>query len=286
MAKISRIPVITAALALFVSTVAAAEGPARRLTDAEMEHFLRNAQIVSTRPIGEGITGSIRATMTDGTLTHDAQIQIVDEFKEQFRTAKGTELNFRDSWRYNVAAYKVDRLLDLRLVPVSVERRWNGYDAAFTWWVDDVMMDERKRMAKQIVAPNYPCWAGHSQALRMFDQLVENTDRNLGNTLIGKNWRIWAIDHTRAFRRSSRPSTTDLKHIDPTLLHALESLEFTALKREIGRYVQDADIRNMLKRRDALVAHYRGLGERALVSRVEPAVGCLAPGTSSATELR
>lgn len=33
------------------------------------------------------------------------------------------EYNFRDTWQFNVAAYKLDRLLDLRLVPVTIERR-------------------------------------------------------------------------------------------------------------------------------------------------------------------
>ena len=36
--------------------------------------------------------------------------------------------------------------------------------------------------------------------VRMFDQLIYNVDRNLGNLVIDKNWTIWMIDHSRAFR--------------------------------------------------------------------------------------
>ena len=120
-------------------------------------------------------------------------------------TSKGTERNFRDSWTYNVAAYRVARLIDLRMVPVSVERIWNSQAAAFTWWLDDVAMDEEKRMKDKVQPPRTACWLEQMHLMRMFDELIENTDRNLGNVLYTKDWRLWAIDHTRAFRRSSVP---------------------------------------------------------------------------------
>ena len=40
--------------------------------------------------------------------------------------------------------------------------------------------------------------------VRVFDQLIGNIDRNVGNLLITSDWRIWAIDHTRAFRLTGR----------------------------------------------------------------------------------
>ena len=269
------VAVLGLALALVTSAVPASAQSAPELTDAQMEAFLLKARIVSTKPIGIGTTGSVRATLTDGTLTHDAHIQIVDVFKAQHVTHRGTEFSFRDDWRYNVAAYRVDRMLDLRLVPVSVERKWNGSPGAFTWWVDDVMMDEGKRIAKQIVAPNYGCWAQQAEGLRMFDQLIENTDRNIGNTLIASTWRLWGIDHTRAFRRSDRPrNVSDLAHIDRQVLDRLIALDFATLKQAIGRYVDSSHIRSLLSRRDALVAHYRSLQTAAIIDRQDPAAGC------------
>ena len=70
--------------------------------------------------------------MTNGTLTHDAHIQTIDESKREFRSQQGTEFNFRDYWGFNVAGYKIDRLIGLNLVPVSVERRWKSSLAAYT----------------------------------------------------------------------------------------------------------------------------------------------------------
>lgn len=261
------------------SATAFAQGPAPALTDPDMEKFLRTARIVSTKTLDVGVTDSVRATLTDGTLTHDAHIQVVDAYKAEFRNSKGeVERNFRDHWRYNVAAYRLDRMLDLRMVPVSVERAWKGRHAAFTWWIDDVAMDEGKRMRKSLVAPDYGCFTRHAQALRMFDQLIENTDRNFGNTLYTSNWRMWAIDHTRAFRTSPRPSGLhDLTSIDPALLERMAALDFAGVKRAIGEYVDSTGIRKLLSRRDALLAHYGALSREAIAVRPDPAIGCATP---------
>jgi hypothetical protein len=245
-------------------------------TDQEIEEFLRTARVVRTRSAGKGVTGSLRATLSDGTLTHDAQIQTIDERKSEFRGGKGpTEFNFRDDWRFNVAAYKIDRLLDLRLVPVSVQRTWNSTRGAFTWWLDDIQMDEGGRLKQKIAPPSPACWVDQVRMLRVFDQLIDNTDRNLGNLLIAKNWRVWAIDHTRAFRYSKtirKPG--ELIGIDRQVLARLETLEFESLKASIGDYITDEDIRNLLARRDSLVAHFKTLGDVALYDRREPALGC------------
>ncbi len=170
------------------------------LSRAEMENFLLTAEVVERRSLSVGITGSERATLTDGRLTHDAHIQIVDVWKLSYTTSQGTELNFRDSYTYNIAAYRLDKLLDLRMVPVSVERKVGGETAAVTWWVDDVLMMERDRFLKKIQPPELTSWNDQMYQVRAFNALVYNTDPNLGNVLITKDWKLWMVDFTRAFR--------------------------------------------------------------------------------------
>ena len=80
----------------------AAAAPASALSDGEIEKFLKEARVGRTKSAGKGVTNSLRATLTDDTLTHDAQIQVIDEKKTSGPSAKGTELNFRDSWAFNV----------------------------------------------------------------------------------------------------------------------------------------------------------------------------------------
>lgn len=100
----------------------------RTLTKEEMKQFLLNAKVVDSKHTGKGVTSPWRLTLSDGTVTHDAGFQAIDEHKTKMEFADGTvEMNFVDSYKYNVAAYVLAELLGLEdLLPVYVERKWNG----------------------------------------------------------------------------------------------------------------------------------------------------------------
>jgi hypothetical protein len=235
------------------------------LSDTDIEHFLLNAKVIKTKGAGKGVTGSIRATLSEGTLTHDAHIQIIDESKREFRSAQGVEFNFRDSWMFNVAAYRINRLLGLDLVPVSVARRWRTNEAAYTWWVDDVLMDEGGRLKNKTSPPNPRLWNEQMQMVRLFDQLIYNIDRNLGNLLITNTWRVWAIDHTRAFRTAETLKTpANIARCDRQVFERLKQLDRATLKSEVGDYLQNWEIDSLLKRRDAIVALIDQRGDAGL----------------------
>src|SRR5262245_26975316 len=82
-------------------TAATMDPPAR-------EAFLTTARIVNVKAPPKGTTNTKRVTLSDGTFTHDASVQTIDEAKAVFESNLGTELNFKDSWRFNVAAYQID----------------------------------------------------------------------------------------------------------------------------------------------------------------------------------
>ena len=239
------------------------------LTDEEIEEFLRTAEVIKTKTTSKGITGSLRATLSDGRMIHEAQIQSVDESKREFQTAKGTEFNFRDSWSFNIAAYKIDRLLGLNMVPVSVQRRYRSRAAAFTWWIDDVMMDEGERLKGKVNPPDTVSWNQQNQLIRLFDNLIYNVDRNMGNMLIGKDWRVWAIDHTRAFRTHDELRTPGtVTRCDRQVFERLKALDRDTLKKAVGTHLDDWQIRAVLARRDAIVARLEKFGPSALFDRV------------------
>ncbi len=243
--------------------------PAASLSDAQIEQFLLKANVVKTKSVSKGITGTIKATLSDGTFTHDAQIQTIDERKAQFVSDKGTEFNFRDSWSFNVAGYKIDRLIGMNMVPVSVSRRWRSQDAAYTWWIDDVLMEEGDRLKKKIQPPSSAAWNQQMQLVRMFDQLIANIDRNMGNLVITKDWRVWAIDHTRAFRTYATLATpANVTRADRVVVERLKALDRETLKAATDKYLSSFEIDALLKRRDAIVKRLEMLGPAALYDRM------------------
>jgi hypothetical protein len=247
---------------------AAAVQTAPALSDKQIEEFLLHAKVLKTRSAKKGITGSLRATLSDGTLTHDAQIQTVDEYQKQFVGATGTEFDFRDSWTFNIAGYQIDRLIGMNMVPVSVARRWSYSDAAYTWWLDDVMMDEEGRRKSKEEPPNVERWNQQMQMVRVFDQLIANIDRNLGNLMITKDWRLWPIDHTRAFRTNHELKTpANVTRADRTVIARMKALDKDTVRRAAGKYLTTFQIDALLARRDAILRRFDGLGPSALFDR-------------------
>jgi hypothetical protein len=256
--------------------------PSASLSDAEMEQFLLHAKVIKSKSASKGVTGSLHATLSDGKLTHDAHIQTIDEEKAQFQGQQGTEFNFRDTWRFNVAGYRVDRLIGLNMVPVSVERGFGYTNAAYTWWVDDVMMEEGDRLKKKLEAPNVEAWNQQMQLVRLFDQLIANVDRNLGNLVITSDWRIFPIDHTRAFRRNHElKAAANVTRADRVVVERLKTLDRETLKKSIGKYVTMFEIDALLARRDAILKRLDSLGPSALFDRMSWSVK---PATSTSPQ--
>ncbi len=248
---------------------ASQDAPDRRLsTRAEQEAFLGGARIVSQESAPKGVTGTMRVTLSDGVVTHDASVQTIDESRMKYETPKGVEMNFKDSWRFNVAAYHVDRLLELGMIPATVERVFRGKPASFTWWVDDVLMDEEDRQRQKVAAPSQADWDQQLSTVRLFDQLIANVDRNKGNLLIDKTWNMWMIDHSRAFRVNGRPRSPDqLTKADRALLARLRQLDRDGVRSAVGRHLNGEEISALLKRRDYIVAHFDKGGATLLFER-------------------
>jgi hypothetical protein len=225
-----------------------------QLTPVEMETFLLKAKITDKRDAGAGVTGSLRVTLSDGRVTHDAHVQSVDIAKPVFEAGDHTELNFKDTYRFNIAAYRLARLLEINTVPMSVERNVNGKSAAVTWWVDDVQMNEKDRLSKQTMGPNPLRTSNQIQLMHIWDELIQNRDRNMGNILWTSDWTMWMIDHTRAFRLNKdllKPA--DLTRCDRGLLARLKALTDDAVEKAVGDSLMKGERQAVLERRDRIV---------------------------------
>ena len=246
---------MTSLLALFVLSQATSN-PAG-WSQAEREAFLSSARIVQFHGLSTGITNSERATLERDGIRHDAHVQHIDVYKLQYQTVMGTELNFKDTWKFNLAAYKMDRLLGMSMIPATIERHTESKDASVTWWIDDATMTEGQRMQKKLEPPDVDRWNRQMWILRVFDQLISNTDRNLGNVVIDKSWNIWLIDHTRAFRAGKNLlDQKNLDRCDRSLLTAIRKLDRTQVTVALSPFVGKMEIDGLMARRDKIVAFF------------------------------
>jgi hypothetical protein len=228
------------------------------MEDSELERFMGEAPVTSVETIGTGITKPKRVRQEMNGVANDAAFKYEDTDPGLERRPRYITRRYDDSDRYvyDVAAYKLDRLLDLQMVPVAVLAEVEGDDGALSDWVGNAI-NERDRLEQEIPFNGY-CKQYEQYRLRfVFDILIHNDDRNLTNILWTKDdLMLRFIDHTRAFRvKGERPKQyrkVDLL-VSDLLLGRLQALDDDSLNRELGSYLHPKQIEAILERRDLIV---------------------------------
>jgi hypothetical protein len=228
--------------------------PSSLETRDEREAFLSKASVVTDAP-SDG-RSSWRAGLDDGTRRHEASVDTED--------GSGPT---RRNYRFNVAAYELDKLLGLNLVPPSVERPVNGRPASVSWWVDNIAMNELDRRRNGIDPPDPDRWSRQVQAVRVFDELISNTYRDTApplylnsvwdNLLITTDWTIWIIDHTGAFRTRQQLQDPDsLVRCPRAVLGRLRAVNKELLQQALKGYLSSQQLDALDARRALLVRHF------------------------------
>lgn len=253
------LPFLAMAVCLAARTIPlASQEPS--LTEDQIKQFLLKAKVKQSKQTAKGITAPSRVTLSDGTLTHDAAFQPIDEHKPIMQLATGTEMNFRDSYHFDIAAYELAKLLGLGdMIPVTVERKLLGSSGALSWWVT-TQMDEADRIKNQVQSPDLNAWNKQMNKMWVFSELVYDTDRNQTNVLITKDWKLFMIDFTRAFR--IYPKLEDPKRLvmcDRQLLEKLRQLDQGQVLEKTKPHLTKSEVEAVMARRDLIVAYFERL---------------------------
>jgi hypothetical protein len=240
-------------------------------SDEAILEFLRKAKLLSMKNVGEGINDPKRCLFAYNGVQMHVIFRDVDVEKSSIQLQRtGTELMFRDSALFEPAAYELARMLGLDNVPPAVRRSIHGTDGSLQIWIENAMTETTRRMKKKIAPPEPDMWRRQMDVVKVFDLLIYNTDRNLGNLLIDQNWKLWMIDHTRAFRRyTDLQEPVTVKRCERQLFEHMKQLEKNTLHSRLNKYLRELEIEAILKRRDKLVAHIEQLirehGEAAVL---------------------
>ncbi|MCW8984074.1 MAG: hypothetical protein OQK55_01925 [Thermoanaerobaculales bacterium] len=227
-------------------------------SDEGIEEYLRAASVVSTSKIPVGVTHPRKVLLNRANLRLNAVFKDIDEEKSMVRdpTATGRGklyLTWRDSYTYDIAAYRLDRLIGMDRVPPVVARKIKGRQGSLQIWLEGTIT-ENTRHEEAIKPPEIARFNQQRSTMHMFDNLVANRDSNLGNTLIDGNWRLWYIDCGRCFGGSPELLYPEMiTHCDRRLWRALKELDRGAADKVLGPYLSGAEIDALFIRRDKLV---------------------------------
>jgi hypothetical protein len=272
--RLTRALIVLTLVALSPAVFRAAQAPKPPepdFTKDQMRDFLLKAKVTGSKQTTKGVTQPYKLTLQLGDVKHDAGFQAIDEHEMVRVFADGTrEMNFVDTYQYNIAAYEVAKLVGLDdMMPVTVKRSWDGKTGSLSWWLP-TKMDEDARLKQNVHPPDPEKWNHEMMKMRVFTALVDDTDRNLTNVLIGEDWQLYMIDFTRAFRLLKtirRPD--DIPMCEKGLYAKLQALDINAVLAATKGYVGKGEVQAMMTRRDAIVEHFKKLiadkGEAAVL---------------------
>ena len=162
---------------------------------------------------------------------------------------------FWQSYKSEIAAYELDKLLKLDMVPPTVERQLQGNTGAAQLWVENVFGVKADESPSE---SNRADWEAQLVRMTMFDDLIGNRDRNQGNMLRDAAWNLILLDHSRAFGAG-----TELPHklsrIDEGYWARIESLTRDQLDAALHAWLGENEIRAILDRRERMRVDIRSL---------------------------
>lgn len=235
----------------------------------EAVQFLRTARVIEEEALGLGTTGVRRIVLEKDGVRADAVFRHVDSVARDARVAGRRFREFHDSYQAECAAHALSRLLELGNVPPTVCRPVDGRDGSIQLWMHGTMT-EAERIERDSRPPDGLAWTYEKQTMYLFDNLVFNDDRNRENMLIDSQWRIWMIDHSRAFqhlRELRDPGRLSL--IERGVWERLELLDDETLSDAVAGYLDPEQMAGLRARLDLVLDHVEELiaerGEGAVV---------------------
>jgi hypothetical protein len=231
------------------------------------EVFLKDAEIVKQEQLSfeQGVTEPWMLILRKGDVVR----------KAVWKDAIGVRGGYLEGWRYEIAAYVVDKILDLGMVPPTVKRVREGRTGSCQLWIDHTALyrDLAKKDGSQeaFVADD---WKNVGYLAQFFDNLIGNEDRHPGNVLVTRDFRGILIDHSRTFRigpsfveaipfsGKNVPPEELMRRLPRTLVEKTAALGEKTLREALADLLTEAELQAVLARQKILLLEVRRIVDR------------------------
>ncbi len=222
----------------------------------QWEEFMKTADIVKSEPIGEGVTSPWRIYLQKGDV----------QKKAAWKNPDDKIGDIRDTWKHEIAAYRLDKLIGLNMIPPAIEREFNGKTGDLCLWAESrtsllKMQDNNEKIPDQEI----PQTERTKYIARLWDSLIANADRTQQNVLLTDDWRMILIDHSRAFQYGGKYSRRLMygakgiikkddgspfliQRVPRALFEKIKALNFEVIKQAVGPYLTDGEIKAIVGR--------------------------------------
>ncbi len=231
---------------------------------AGIELFLQKAKVVERHKLGSGITNPDKVTLELNGVTRQAIYKKVDQSY--------------DSWQFEVAAYRLDKLLEVGRVPPTVERSIGGRRGCLQLWVEGTTLAKFEGTPTDLDA-----WHLQVSVMWLFDDLIANIDRHMNNAIVTPDFALAFIDNSKTFR-SHKELLNGLNHgvtgtharywlvpydkdrqeyptrYPPALIERLRALTKQDIKKALSPHIYGNALDRVLERRELIL---KRLGEMA-----------------------
>jgi hypothetical protein len=219
----------------------------------EIENYLKTADVVSRRVISKGRTRAWDIHLDDGKTKRIARFKHINLIRPENLLA--------DSYTYEVAAYELDKMLELEIMPPIVERKINeiGGQAinpikgSVQFFIEDCFSLEKKQKNK-MKPPDEKRFRDELAQVSIFENLTYNKRVNADVLIHESNWKVCRVDFSQAFAPvpdlfpDFKPSRCSKK-----LFHNLKKLDQKTIQAKLGNFLCAEEIENLTARKELII---------------------------------
>jgi hypothetical protein len=212
----------------------------------ELEYYLSRAAVVDVnRRAVPGRTAPWRIKLDYRGVERRAMFKVIDAPRPE---------SLPESYKYELAAYALDKLLDFNRIPPTVEREIEGTKGSLQMLLENCMgMDEQQR--KNIAPPDSQAFTNALDEINVFENLCYSVRQELEDILIHKqSWKIFRVDFSQAFDPTpDLIPEQEITRCSKKLYQNLQDLSDDVVKALLKNYLNEEEMAALISRKASII---------------------------------